>query len=147
MIKNININNNYSNDNINLELTEFINKSSENNLSNYKSGKSETSKSRNSRSGKSKSRNSRSGKSKSRNSRSINNKSETNRLKNSRIKCKCNNKIIYLQKINIDNVSMYEIKEFLLLLDIIKSNNNTPNEILKYIYKSIVYDNININKY
>ena len=50
-----------------------------------------------------------------------------------------------LPKIELnENISSSEIREFLTCLEVI-TNRNAPIDLLKYIYISIVYENININ--
>jgi hypothetical protein len=68
------------------------------------------------------------------------------RSRSKKIKKKIYNNIT-LPKITLkQNVSILEIREYLSIIAVIKPNTNCPDELLKYLYLSTLYDNINIKK-
>jgi hypothetical protein len=59
---------------------------------------------------------------------------------------KCRSRSKKIKKKIYNNVSILEIREYLSIIAVIKPNTNCPDELLKYLYLSTLYDNINIKK-
>ena len=151
MIKNINLHDNYKPNDVNFITSkkndiDLINFVIRNNAAaaaavstkDYNSVKSSKSNNRSNNSISSKSRSSKSRSRKSRSSKNRRSKFNKISIYNS----------ISIPKIKLNQkISIKEIKEYLLILGIVKNNNNCPDDIFKYLYLSSLYDNINITKY
>ena len=149
MIKNIKIKDeNFINlENLNLNFSKEA-YDFQNSINNEESLINSVGKSKGSRSKGSRSKGIRSKGIRSKGSRSKGSRSKSGRSKSGRSKSKkliYNN--IYIPKITLEQkIPITEIREYLSLIGVIKSNSDSPDDILKYLYISTMYSNINIKK-
>ena len=149
MIKNIKIKDeNFINlENLNLNFSKEA-YDFQNSINNEESLINSVGKSKGSRSKGSRSKGIRSKGIRSKGSRSKGSRSKSVRSKSGRSKSKkliYNN--IYIPKITLEQkIPITEIREYLSLIGVIKSNSDSPDDILKYLYISTMYSNINIKK-